>query len=127
MRGEKNRRGESPGGPGGEGADAEPAQPLPGVLVALGIVAVAEVKQRMQHHDDGEQAAPEEHQFEEPSLVQLHRGDDTDDDSRRHAERQLAVELLDAVGTHQRRIGAVADIRRNRGRGAGLGALNTVG
>ena len=127
MRREKHRGSEAPGGAGGEGADAEPAQPLPGVLVALGVVAVAEVEQAVQHDHQGEQAAPEEHQLEQTPFVQLHRGDDADDGGRHHAERQLAVELIDAVGAYQAWIGAVADIGADRGCCAALRALNSVG
>jgi len=70
--------------------------------MALRIVAIAEVEQPVQHHHEGEEPAPEKHQFEQPPLVQLHGGNDADDDGRRHAERQLAIELLDAIGAHQR-------------------------
>ncbi len=96
--------------------------------MALRIVAIAEVEEPVQHHHEGEEPAPEKHQLKEPPLVQLHGGNDADDDGRRHAKRQLAIELLDAIGAHQRGVGAIADIGRDCVRSRGrLGAVNSVG
>ena len=82
----------------------------------------------MQEDHEAEKAGPEEHQLEQAPLVQLHGCNDASDDGGGHAERQLAVELLDAVGADQRRVGAVANIGRQRLRLRGrLDSVYSVG
>src|SRR5205085_2449533 len=113
-RGEEHRRGEAPDRAGSESADAEPAQPLRRVRRAVRVVAIAEIKEPVQHDHHGEEARPEE--LDQPPLVQLDRREDADHHGRHEAERQLAVELLDAIGAHERRIGTLTHVRAHRSR-----------
>jgi hypothetical protein len=65
----------------------------------------------VQHAHHHQQRAPEVHHLDEAAFLQLDAGDEADDERGHHAQRQLAVELLDAVGEHQARVRAVADAR----------------